>query len=587
MASRAVKLAMARKRDELPAGAKPYTTRTHLEGLRSAALTERSSFDGHWQEIADFVRPRRAKFYISDKNRGDRRNQRIIDGTATMASQTLASGLHAGLTSPARPWFKSTTLDPKLAKRRAVQEWLEEVTTRMSAVFASSNLYNSLPSLYGDMGDFGTGAMSMLPDTKDLFRTRVFPIGSYAVGVDARGIVAIFVRDSSMSVLELIEEFGIVEGYNDIDWRRFSPQVKTAWNKGNYLEQVPISWVVSPNPEYDPRSPFARAFKFSSCHFERGEGKETQFLRESGFKSFPVFVPRWDVTDDDSYGTDCPGMTALGDVKQLQSEHREKGKAIVKKVTPPMVAAPELRNAKTSVLPGDVTYVRDTQNGFRPAHEIRFDIRELREDIAEVQYRIQRSYKEDLFLMLARSDDRLGADRPTATEVVERKEEKMIALGPMLERSNDELLNPLYDRAFEMMDAAGLIPDPPEELEGVTIVPEYTSILAQAQKLVGVGAQDRLVTTVGAMVEVWPEARHKLNINRAIDNYGDMLGGDPQLIRTDEEVAELVAAEQQQAQAAQGAANAAALGKGLKDASQAKLGDGSVLDAALASGGAA
>ena len=102
----------------------PKTKRERLELLKGSLLTIRSSFDAHWRDLADFVQPRRIRFFASDRNRGDKRNQNIIDSTARFAHRTLQSGLHAGLTSPARPWFKLTTPDPDLADFEPVKEWV-------------------------------------------------------------------------------------------------------------------------------------------------------------------------------------------------------------------------------------------------------------------------------------------------------------------------------------------------------------------------------------------------------------------------------------------------------------------------------
>jgi hypothetical protein len=559
----------------------PARYRTRLEAIRTGLFRERTSFDNHWKECSDFVRPRRSRFTVTDKNRGDRRNQNIIDSTATFASGTLASGLHSGMSSPARPWFKATIADPDLAKFKPVQAYLEDVTQRMQQLYARANLYQSLPTLYQDLGDFGTGAMAVLADAKDLFRTRVFPIGSYALGLDARGLATTFVRDYTLSVLELVEEFGLRPGSSDIDWSHISKAVQRAWDKGEYDQQIQISWVIHPNPYYEEGSPLSTRMKWSSCHFETGAPTQgdPDFLRESGFQTFPIMAPRWATTDGDSYGTDWPCAVALGDIKQLQLMHREKAKGIQKMVSPPMVGAAELRTQKTTTLPSDVTYTRDPQHGFRAAYQVALDIADLRLDIQDVRYLISRAYYEDLFLMLARSDALESDPAKTATEIAERKEEKMLALGPMLERSNDELFDLQFDRIFEMAEAAGEMPEPPEELVGMRLSPENTSILAQAQKLVGVNQLDRLLTTASSMAAVWPETRHKIDSMRAIDDYGEMYGTDPLVVRTNDEAQKLADAEaQQQADAARAEA-IQKTGAGVKSAADAKLGTGSALDA--------
>lgn len=527
--------------------------RDRVQQLAAALIQVRKSgFDSHWGELAEYILPRRVRWFTGDKDRGDKRNQKIIDSTATFSARVLASGLHAGLTSPARPWMKLTTPDPDLAKFGPVKEWLHEVTQRMLTVFAQTNLYNAFPVTYGDLGTFGTAAQAMLPDQKDLFRCYNYALGTWAVAVDKRGVVNTFVREYELSVRQVVEEFARDEVTREIDWSKISRPVKDAWDRGDYQTQVPITWMVCPNEDYDPTKLLAKFFKFASYHFESGANEPNKaFLRESGFRSFPVQVPRWDVTDGDAYGTSSPGMVALGDVKQLQVMQRRKAQAIHKMVDPPLSGPSALRTQKTSLLPGDITYVdvREGQQGLKSIHDVNLRVDHLAVDIQQVQFRIQRANYEDLFLMLARSDNMRGAQPVTAREVEERHEEKLIALGPVLERTNDELLDPIIDRAYEMMDRAGLIPTPPEQLEGVDLKVEYISILAQAQKLVGVVGLDRLMTSAITMAQTFPTVINKIDANQVIDEYAEMLGTSPRIIRSNEDAEEITAAQAQQAQA--------------------------------------
>lgn len=552
---------------------KKSTRRERYTTLGGSMFTERATFDAHWREIADFVLPRRIRLQVTDRNKGDRRNQNIIDGSGTFASRTLASGLHAGLTSPARPWFKLTTPDPDLAEHGPVKEWLHQVTQRMRTVFQRANLYNALPIVYGDMGNFATAAIGILEDSRDLFRAYTYPIGSYALGIDRRGLVTTFVRDYEMTVRQIVEEFGVRRGYRDIDWSNISTTVKDQWDRSNYEHAVQVRWVVLPNEEADANRLESKYLPWASCHFETGsepKDGDTRFLRESGFRTFPFMCPRWDVTSsEDVYGTDCPGMLALGDIKQLQLMQKKKAQGIAKQVDPPVQGPSALRTQKTSLLAGDITYVdvREANQGLRPVHEVNINLADMTADIREVQYRISRAYYEDLFLMLATSDRIKGTQPPTAREIEERHEEKLLALGPVLERTNDELLDPLIDRVYGLMELNGLIPEVPEELDQVALKVEYISILAQAQKLVGIVGQDRLLQSVIGIAEVFPEALAKINAYQIVDNYADMLGTDPRVVRPTEEAeanvnaqkqaqAEMAAA--QQAEMLAGAANKAA-----------------------------
>lgn len=497
-------------------------------------------FDAHWRELSEHFFPRRSRFWSGDRNRGDKRNQSIIDSTGRFAARTLQHGLHAGLTSPARPWMKLTTPDPDLAEFAPVKQWLHVVTQRMFTVFAQTNLYNALPIVYGDMGVFGTAAMSVVRDEADLFRCYAYPVGSFALGLGARGTVVSFVREYDMTVRQVVEQFGVVSGSTAIDWAPISDLVKTAWDRGNYETPVTVVWLVFPNEDADAERLGSRYLPFASVHYERDtrDASGATFLRQSGFETFPVMVPRWDVTDNDAYGTDCPGMTALGDTKQLQVMQRRKGQLLAKAVDPPLRGAPELRTQKTSLLPGDITYVnfREGAPGLAPIHEVRLEgYQHLVEDLRDVRFRIQRAFFEDLFLMLAASDAQRGAQPMTAREVSERHEEKLLALGPVLERTNDELLDPLIDRVYLLMEQAGLIPEPPGDLEGLRLRVEYISIMAQAQKLVGVAGQDRFLQSAVALAQTFPEVRHKVNADQVVEDYADMLGIDPRIIRSTEE----------------------------------------------------
>ena len=152
----------------------------------------------------------------------------------------------------------------------------------------------------------------------------------------------------------------------------------------------------------------------------------------------------------------------------------------------------------------------------------------------------------------------------TAREVVERHEEKMLQLGPVMERLTDELLDPLIDRTFSVLLRNGDLPPPPEELQGMELKVEYISILAQAQKLVGTSAVERLASFVGNLAGVRPEVLDKINFDEMVDQYGGMLGVPPQLIRPDEEVAKLRQARAQQAAQAQQAEAAAASVQGAR-----------------------
>jgi hypothetical protein len=550
--------------------------------LRAQLLNERSSFESHWRELADYIYPRRPRFFTSDVNRGDRRSQKILDSTAGLAARTLRSGMMSGVTSPARPWFRLTTPDPDLAEFGAVKEWLHIVTQRMTTVYLRSNIYNVLPIVYGDLGVFGTSPLLVDEDFEETLRGYPFPVGSYCLANDARLKVKVFTRDFRLTVRQIVQMFGQKKDSGSVDWTNISSYVKNLWDQGQTEAWVDLCHVIKPNDDYDATRLHSKFKKFSSSYFELGSGSASSsnylrspegdvFLRESGYDYFPVLAPRWEITGEDVYGTTCPGMEALPDIKQLQLGEKRSLQAIEKMVNPPMVGPTHLRNQKTSILPGDITYSdeREGQRGFRPAHEVNFRIQELEMKQEQVRTRIKRSFFEDLFLMLANSDRR----EITAREIDERHEEKLLALGPVLEQLNQDLLDPLIDVTFDIMVKRDQIPPAPEELHGVPLKVEYLSVMAQAQKLIGISGVERFTGFLGQTAQATqnPALLDKLDGDQLVDVVGDMYSVPPGIIRTDDKVQ---AIRQQRAQAQQQQAQAQMIQQGAsaaKDLSQSDL----------------
>lgn len=545
------------------------------EILRSQLEYERSSFMSHWKELNDYISPRRARFSVSDVNRGERRNRNIIDSTASFAARTLRSGLMSGVTSPARPWFKLASPDPELNEYGKVKDWLHLVSQRMTSVYLRSNLYNVLPIIYGDLGTFGTSAMYMEEDFDNVVRFYPLPIGSYMIANDERLRVNTFFREFRMTVRQLVNRFGVKKG-NEWDWSNFSLHIKSAYERGEYETWIDICHVIRPNEDYDQSNPGSKFKKYISCYYERGSQSNYMmaqsgdtFLSEKGYDFFPVLCPRWECTGEDVYGTNCPGMEALGDIKQLQLGEKRSAQAIEKMVNPPMTAPSTMRNQKASILPGDITYmdIREGGQGFKPAHEVNFRIADLEAKQEQIRGRINRAYYADLFLMLANTN-RSGI---TAREIDERHEEKLLALGPVLEQLNQDLLDPLIDNTFALMMSQGFIPEPPEEIQGVNLKVDYISIMAQAQKLVGISSVERFAGFVGQVAGMNPNVLKKVNADHMVDIYADMLSIVPGVVRTDEEVQAINDGEAKQA-AAQQKIEMLQQGAGMaKDLSQADM----------------
>jgi len=501
----------------------------------SALESERSSWRSHWMELSDYIAPRRGRFLLQEGLKGRKRNTKIIDSTSIIALRTLASGMMSGLTSPARPWFRLATPDREQMEYGPVRDWLDAVEQKIYYILTKSNFYNSIFNVYVELGAFGTAALWREPDFKRVVNYKPLTAGEYALAEGESGEVDTIYREFAMSVGQIVEKFGIDPEGKKINWDNISQSVKNLWDRGNYDTWIDVMHSVEPRRDryYSKRDGKNKPFK--SCYFELG-GDDDKMLGEGGFDRFPAYTPRWDVLGGDVYGR-SPGMDALGDVKQLQQQQRRKAEGIDKMVNPPMTAPVSLKGKTATVLPGGVTFVDQTQGqqGFVPTYLVQPRINELMLDIQDVQARINRVFYADIFAATLQSDRR----NVTATEIAERHEEKLILLGPVLQRLNTELFDPLIDDVFTFAFEAGLIPEPPEEIADTDLKVEYISILAQAQQAVGAASIERTLGFVGNLAAANPEVLDKIDFDQAVDEYSSVLGTPSSIIRSDDAVAEL------------------------------------------------
>ena len=227
-----------------------------------------------------------------------------------MADQT-------GVMSPTRPWFSLATPDPDLTQFQPVKVWLRQVELQMRAVFNAGNLYTMAPTMIHELLNFGTGCMTHVDDTDDLARFYTHTPGSYLIAQNEKLEVSTLVREYEMTAEQMAVEFG-----ED----NLSQAVKTNLSRGELGAWHKVVHFIEPNDDYRPTNPMAKHKAFSSVKYELGNADKNICLSKSGFDEFPAYVPRWSLTGEDIYGTDCPGMQTLGDIKALQIEEKRKGR---------------------------------------------------------------------------------------------------------------------------------------------------------------------------------------------------------------------------------------------------------------------
>lgn len=536
--------------------------------------TYRYSWWVHWREIADYVLPRRYRWLITPNqwNRGSPINQRIINNCCTVALRNLASGMMSGITSPSRPWFRLDVNDPTVAENDEARLWLADSTSRMLRVMAQSNYYTAKAMQYVDLGCFGTAPMIIYEDLgkPDSRVIRCFNpcAGEYYCSAGPNFTVDTLYRKFVMTIDQVVREFG---------FNQCSPDTKAAWMKGgSSLErEIIIGHAIEPNPDFiqdgGPSNKLGvpASFQYQEVFWEWGN-TQTDVLRVKGFFDQPFSVPRWDTNGNDPYGR-SPVMDALGDTKSLQVMEKRSAQGVDKMVNPPMMASVAMKNQPASLISGDVTYVPDIANGvgFKPVFEARIPVEEIDKKIAKAEQRIKDTLYNDLFLMISQLDT-----VRTATEIDARKEEKLMMLGPVLERFNGESLSPDIVRIYRIMMRNGLFAPVPQSLRYAVVQPIYISALADLQRATITTSIERFASFVGSLTGVDASAPDKVNFDNMIDEYGTALRVPPKIVNTGRALAAVRQARAQHDQQAQQIQASQAAVQGAQTLSQTDVGGG-------------
>lgn len=528
----------------------------------SALQQDRLPFWRLWQELAQFFLPKR---YVALGNEKERRlrnakNPNIIDATGTTAARILAAGMMNGVTSPARPWFSLTIPGFMDDPQNEGKMWADEVTRRMQIVMGETNFYNSLATLYLDLSVFGSAAQLIYEDEDDVFRCFNPALGEYYFGQDFGLRVNTFAREFRLTVRQIVAKWGK---------ENCSITVQNAYQTGGASLQTEfvIYHLIEPNDTGDDMLP--KDFKFRETYWEQGCTDGTVLAR-NGFYSLPGIFPRWEVTSNDAYGT-SPGMDALGDVIQLQLETKRKAQGLDKMVRPPLIADVQLQHQPTALVPDGITYVAGINNvGVKPIYQVQIPIAELSADIQDVRSRIKEIFHNDLFNMISQ----LSTVR-SATEIDARREEKLVLLGSVLERFENEALDPAVARIYQIMDRAGLIPDPPDSIQGLMLKIQYISILSTAQQAVAAIPTERFVAMIGQVAGAAPIALQIPNWDSLLRNYADAIGVKTRDLHTPQQVADLQEEQEKQLEMQQAQVQGQNLVQGAKTLSETDVGGGS------------
>ena len=461
-----------------------------------------------WKQLSTYLAPTRGLFAGETPNSGRPiDHQVLLDSSCSFGVSVLGAGLMSGLTSPARRCFDLTLSPGFLNKIPGVQAWLSDVQKTVEQALAKSNLYCVLQNLYEELAVFGTAAFLVEENMRGGIYCRPFTIGEYVLDVDDKGQVNTFGYESFMTAAQLAKAFGS---------KVLPPVVQQTLQKENTAMRFAVEHFILPNPQYHMAQTELADFAYLSLHFM----EDGTLLRQSGYYEFPVVCARWETKNpSESYGRG-PGWKCLGDVKMLQKMQKTKLVALDKNTNPPVMVSASVQG-EVNLLPGGITRCNSlTDAAIKPAYQVQADLAALDSAIEHVQQTIRSHFFADVFVMLASQD----TPHMTATEVAERRQEKMMLLGPVFQRLKTELLDPLVERTCHILLRQGALPPAPAYLEGCEMYVTYVSTIAQAQRASMLEPLAQGLQLAAQLAQADPSVATQVDYSRALADGFESLG---------------------------------------------------------------
>lgn len=482
--------------------------------------SKRANLDSLWQDIAEIMAPLRADFTVK-RMPGEKRMQKVFDGTGIIAGNNLAAGLYGSISSPSNDWFELEHEDSALNEDQEVKTWLADAADRMRKVFN---------------GNGGRFYAKLIPQYRDLvfFGTSVF----YAEKVPGRA--SLFFSNRHLAECYLDQN-----AYEEVDtvFRRFKVSGRQA--EQLFPDSLPArisdmnakdpdhEWdfvhAVLPNEDYRPGLLGPRGKRFASiwiCCESR------EIVREAGYSRFPFMTPRWSMPSAGVYG-DSQAQLVLPDQQMLNALRKVNLVGLQKVVAPTILAADEEAMRGFNQDPNGIVYGGLDEMGnarYKPlVSGARIDIG------AEYEKQIQDAIREGFMWSLLLMVSRPGA---TATEVLAQQDEKLRLMGPNLGMVQSELLDPTIDWTFATMLEEGAFPPLPQKLLDYPVINvNYVSPLARAQKVGEGAALVRALDALGPLGQIKQQVYDNVDEDDYAREVFDAFGAKPKVLRDPKAVA--------------------------------------------------
>ena len=495
-----------------------------LKNNLSRLKEKRSNWESHWQEVADLMLPRKAEI-TKERSRGDKRSNQIYDATAIHSLELLAASLHGMLTSSANRWFSLRFKEAILNENDEAREWLEDSIDKMYVAFARSNFQQEIHENYHDLICFGTSCLMIEEDEEDIVRFSARHIKEIYIEENKKGLIDNVYRKFKITADQAMQKFGS---------ENLSKEINTT-HKTKPFDEVEICHIVRPRFAYDASKKDKKNMKFQSIYFEHGTD---HIISVGGFNENPYVVSRYLKSSTEIYGR-SPAMSALADCKVLNKMVEHGLKAAAKQIDPPLLVPDDSMLAPVRMTPGSLNY-------YRSGSRDRIEALNIGQNTATT-LNAENQRREAIARMFHVDQLQVQSNRTmTATEVLQRNEEKMRILGPVMGRIQSELLEPMINRVFSIMLRNRLFAEAPAILANQEIEIEYVSPMALAQKGQELQNIMRGLEIFGSISQMAP-VQDYLDENGLVKQLVKTLGLPARMIKSDKQV-QTIRMERQEAQ---------------------------------------
>lgn len=508
---------------------------------------QRVNWDSHWDEVAEYIIPRKDDVY-GTATTGEKKHNKLFTSISVQANEKLAALLHGSLTNPADVWFGLKTPFNDLNKLDEVKKWLQDSVMKMIGVISQSNFHTEVHQFYLDMGSFGTGHLRALEDDDMVVRFQSCPVYDSYLEESYKGFIDTVSYEYEQTLRNIVQEFGEEVLEKDSSLKDMFHQ--------DPMKKMTIIHLVEPRDEYRPDKMDVTNLPWRSTKVIR----ELQVtLQESGFNENPNIIARWTKISGEKYGR-SPGMKALSDIKMVNAMQKVNIQGAQKIVDPPLMAPDDGFLLPIRTNPGGINYYRaGSKDRLEPLNT------GARPDIGDaIIKQVEDKINEAFFVKEA---EILLGDRATATEVIQRRDEALRKLSPVVGRLDIEFLRPLIDRVFGIMLRKGMFDAPPEVLQDIDLQVEFVSQIAKAQKTANLDDISRTFSIVSPLVETNPTIVDNFDQDFILRDVVDKLGLPVDYLLTQNEVGEIreqraeqLAQQQEQEQLAAAAEGAGELG---------------------------